>query len=191
MIRLAALTILAVTFVAAAPDRASAQAGVPELRVAYSVKFLCSRKVAESQPFQLEVQGGDYATDVNLHNFTFGNVPIFVKATEAVSIFSSTPGLIGAFRSVSLGPNQAMSIGCFAIKSLLGIPGDEFPGFKSGFVEILSPIELSVVGVYTVKKCLRTERRGIFGGVACDGEPSISVVQQRPFSFTLPPMDTR
>ena len=190
MIKLAALTILAVMFVAAAPHHGFAQEELPELRVAYSVKFLCSRKVAASQPFQLDVQGGDYATDVNLHNFTRANVPIFVKATEARGMLSTTPGIIGAFRSLSLGSNEAMYIGCNEIRSLLGI-SDTFPAFKSGFVEILSPIELSVVGVYTVKKCLRAERGPVFGGFACDGEPSISVVPQRPFAFTLPPMDTR
>ena len=189
MIRLAALTILAVMLVAAVPHDAVAQALPPELRVAYSVKFLCSRKVAASQPFQLDVQGGDYATDVNLHNFTVGDVPIFVKATEARGLFSSTPGIIGAFRVVSLGPNEAMFIGCNEIRGLLGLAA-EFPGFKSGFVEILSPIKLSVVGVYTVKKCLRAERGPVFGGFACDGEPAISVVPQQPFEFTLPPMDT-
>ena len=168
MIRLAALTILAVAFVVAAPHRASAQENPPELRVAYSVKFLCSRAVTQSQPFQL---------------------PIFVKATEARGMLSNTPGIIGMFRSLSLGRNEAMYIGCNEIRSLLGI-ADTFPGFKSGFVEILSPIELSVVGVYTVKKCLRQERGPIVGEFACDGEPALSVVPQRPFAFTLPPMDT-
>ena len=154
----------------------------------YSVKFVCGFQQgnpAFAPPLEPPVKPGNYATAVNIHNFHNGqSVPIAKKAVIA-SPENQEPGQIGQFRKLTLGPDQALEIDCPDIVSLLGGTATApLPPFIKGFVEVVSPLPLSVTGVYTAQGCT-PQTPGApcepSGPLGPSGPVSIEVVPQTAF----------
>ena len=145
----------------------------------YSVKFLCGQqtKLPGPPPLEPPVKPGNYATAVNLHNFQPREVIIQKKAVIALPQ-GQPPGPISNFARDLLLPNQALEVDCSNIVALFP-PTIVLPAFIKGFVEIISPVELSVVAVYTAQTC-----RGVPPDDLCSvlGELDLEVVPQRSFS---------
>ena len=148
----------------------------------YLVKFVCGVQspvpnlVPPSEP---PVKPGNYATAVNIHNFHNGHpVPIAKKAVIA-NTEKQPPGQISQFTKLTLEPDQALEIDCPDIVSLLTVAGVQLPSFIKGFVEVISPLPLSVTGVYTAQGCDVPTAAQV---CAPSGGVSIEVVPQQAFA---------
>ena len=184
--------LLAIAFlatIAAFPAPAHAQCagnGIPpglnKGPCVYSVKFVCGlQQPIPNLPPPLEppVKPGNYATAVNIHNFHNNqDVPIAKKAVIA-NTEDQPPGPIGQFRKLVLVPDQALEIDCPDIVRLLQNPGFQPPQFIKGFVEVISPVPLSVTGVYTAQGCEVTPVANVCSPT---GPVSIEVVPQQAFA---------
>jgi hypothetical protein len=155
-------------FVAAATARA--QAAPPFV---YSVKYLCGLSTISSTqfppPIEPTVKPGNYATSINIHNYHLKGFVIQKKAVVA-------NGAIGKLAGQDIGPNQSLAVDCSRIVRAIPPGPAPLPPFIEGFVEIVSPLQLSVTSVYTSQTC---------GSVAnkCNplGSLSIEVVPQTAF----------
>ena len=144
----------------------------------YSVKYLCGLQPPQPLPFPQEppVKPANYATAVNIHNFHNQQSVTIAKKAVIANPENQPPGPIGQFRKVILEPDQALEIDCPDIVSLLPA-GLNLP-FIKGFVEIISPVQLSVTGVYTAQAC----EPGATNGCAPNAPVSLEVVPQAPFA---------
>jgi hypothetical protein len=148
----------------------------------YSVKFVCGLQLPNPSlvpPSEPPVKPGNYATAVNIHNFHNGQTVTIAKKAVIANPEDQPPGAISPFRKVTLGPDQAVEIDCPDIVSLLANPLVGLPPFIKGFVEVISPVPLSVTGVYTAQACDVTTP-----GVTCQpsGAVSIDVVPEQAFT---------
>lgn len=134
----------------------------------YSVKFVCGMQTFPTglaatavfqPPKEPPVKPGNYATSVNIHNYlpTDATVPFCKKAVVALTEADThkQPGPVSPVIQEQLGPNQAMAVTCSDIVGLYP-PGTTLPPlFIEGFVEIFSPLPLSVTAVYTSQSCIK------------------------------------
>ncbi len=146
----------------------------------YSVKFLCGQQTIAPGPPPVEppVKPGNYATAVNIHNFQQAREVIIQKKAVIALPQGQPRGPISNPARDLLGPNQALEVDCSNIVGLFP-PTILLPAFIKGFVEVISPVELSVVAVYTAQTC-----RGVPPDDLCSvlGELDLEVVPQRSFS---------
>ncbi|HEY6419294.1 MAG TPA: hypothetical protein VIX59_09850 [Candidatus Binataceae bacterium] len=197
MVKRILLTIGFLAVVAALPcESARAQCagtgGPPGLNKGlciYSVKFVCGLQQPDPSlqpPLETPVKPGNYATAVNIHNF-HNNQPVTIaKKAVIANPEGQPPGQISSFQRFPLGPDGAFEIDCCDIvRLLLGVPSDvpcqqlptKLPPFIKGFVEVISPVTLSVTGVYTAEFCAPSPTQ------ACaPGPVSIDVVPEEPFA---------
>ncbi len=150
----------------------------------YSVKFLCGLEQPPTgikPPQEPPVKPGNYATAVNVHNFHSLNLCVSKKAVVA-NPESLSQGPISPFRQMFLRPDGAFEIDCTDIVSLLGTALPPV-SFIKGFVEIQSPVQLSVTGVYTTQTC----QTSTTGGCTSLGQLAIAVV---PEPFFIAPATT-
>jgi hypothetical protein len=154
----------------------------------YSVKFLCGLQTTapSSPPSEPPVKPGNYATAINIHNFHPTATVEFRKKAVVANPEREPRGPISPFKVDSLGPNQALEVDCTDIVGLFPPPtatngGLSLPSFVKGFVEIVSPRQLNVVGVYTAQTCTTTTP-----GQSCtpQGGLALEVVPQRSFFVT-------
>ena len=135
------LTITALVVAIVALTIGSAQAQLTTLRVnfQYAVKVVCGQSAEE----HLQAVKGIYTTAINVHN------PGVVRAVFAEKAAIARPqelvGPISALRLTQLGPDEAFEITC---EPLFPDPQTKF---FSGFVVILSPVELDITAVYTAR----------------------------------------
>ncbi len=156
----------------------------------YSVKFLCGQQTTPTTlppPNEPPVKFGNYATAVNIHNFR--PTPVEIRKKAVIALPQNPLGQRGAVSNFAvdpLGPNQALEVDCSNIVALFP-PVPPLPAFIKGFVEIISPVELSVVAVYTAQTC-----RGVPPDDPCSvlGELDLEVVPQRSFSVGVPGAST-
>ncbi len=155
----------------------------------YSVKFVCGLQQPDPSlqpPLEPPVKPGNYATAVNIHNF-HNNQPVTVtKKAVIANPENQPPGQISGFQRFALEPDGAFEIDCCDIAHLLlGVPSavdchllsGRLPPFIKGFVEVSSPVTLSVTGVYTAEFCQPSPAQ------ACEPGPvSIEIVPQQPFA---------
>jgi len=161
----------------------------------YSVKYLCGLQVQDPNSFKPSaeppVKPGNYATAVNIHNFNDVNVPLCKKAVVALPERSPSRGQIGPFIGERLKPDEAFEVDCTDIVSLFPA-GTALAPFIKGFVEIRSPVALSVTAVYTAQACDNGDpRRPCFSPFTSSGGPisrantfrdiALEVVPQTPF----------
>lgn len=120
----------------------------------YSVKFVCGTQ-ADCAGACAPVRAGAYATEINLYNFN--NVEAEIEKRFVPVVFAGAP--IGrepkavparAVERIKLPPRSATMDDCCRIAEVLlgGKPGMPLP-LTIGFLEISSPVELSVTAVYT------------------------------------------
>jgi len=154
------LIIMVIVAVVLGASLGSAQAqGSPTPSFLYSVKFVCGLQTLGSPAFappkEPPVKPGNYATAVNIHNFHNGpnaTVEFCKKAVVALPERILPRGPVSPIKFDALGPDQALEVDCTDIASLFPA-GTKLPPFIKGFVEINSPVELSVTAVYTAQTC--------------------------------------
>jgi hypothetical protein len=127
-------------------------------RFSYGVKFLCGY-VKETPPGVVPLtpaatlRPGIYSTEVNILNYHTGAVTIhkylypLMRQTEPVGREPRSVGRRGE-DAITLPPKSATFDDCFRIHEILHeSPGDE--PLSIYFLEIVSPVELTVTAVYT------------------------------------------
>jgi hypothetical protein len=146
----------------------------------YSVLFACSVLYTGQggyQPFQGDYLGGQYGTAINVHNFHSSETTITIKAVSNGHYWDpSVDSAVGPVVTSVLPPNHAMRIRCTDIGPWIN---NHWGSFRSGFVEIVSPVQLSVVAAYTGKSCNLSRRSS--GFTDCEREITLDVVPQAPF----------
>jgi len=125
----------------------------------YAAKFVCGyqRPAAAGQvpPGEPVVKPGNYATEINIHNPAYKEVPlrkkflVLVRGQEAVREPQTTKPL--TVTKMTLGPDYAMMDDCNNLWTIIypdvALPSP-MPVFI-GYLVILSPLELDVDVVYT------------------------------------------
>jgi hypothetical protein len=147
----------------------------------YSVKFLCGLQGVPSSQFppprEPTVKPGNYATAINVHNYhvATSGTSFRKKAVIARPESVNPRGPISTVVGEKLGPNQALTVDCNEIAKLFGPIA--LPPFIDGFVEIVSPVQLSVTAVYTTQTCITPS------GTKCGslGDLSLEAVPQTAF----------
>jgi hypothetical protein len=117
------------------PVAASAQ-------VRFSAKFVCGRPTA-TETGSLAVAPGTYFTAINIHNLST-NATAGLRKRFSFGLISERPGRMSNFISASIPAGQTILIDC---REILGSVGG--PPFAEGVAEILSNVDIDVIGVYT------------------------------------------
>ncbi len=142
----------------------------------YSVKFVSGLQIVPSTqfppPHEPTVKPGNYATAINVHNYHLKPVTLRKKAVIARPESVSPRGPISAIVGENLGPNQALTVDCNEIVKLFPAGTAPLPPFIDGFVEIVSPVQLSVAAVYTTQTCTNPANKcSILGDLAIEVVP--------------------
>jgi len=126
----------------------------PKELFSYSVKFVCgtaSKCDCECGP----VRPGVYATEINIHNFHDAEaalqkfvIPV-VLAGAAAGREPKFAGRKATDRILLPAHTATMDDCCRLAELLLGAPPSGPLGLTIGFLEIVSPVELSITAVYT------------------------------------------
>lgn len=118
-----------------------------DLPYEYSAKVVCGE---QSDPSQLALTQGLYATTVNIHNPGTRPVTFFKKLALTRPPREQAPGQVLPIAEDLLHYDQALSVDCPDIERRLFNDDDGFPGgFIEGFVVIQSAASLDVTAVYT------------------------------------------
>jgi hypothetical protein len=126
-----------------------------ERRYVYSVKVLCGEQ--KDDPCDcLSVRPGTYATEINIHNFHEREVPVQKRVLPLVlagAVRGREPKFTAAAATDKIvlpAHGATMDDCCRILELLLGArPAAQLP-LTIGFLELVSPVELSVTAVYTV-----------------------------------------
>jgi hypothetical protein len=144
---------------AAPPDTPQAQIAHGQYVWSYAAKFVCgyqrTAQPGQQVPGEPVVKPGNYATEINIHNPSYKQLPLrkkflwLVNAQEAVR----EPAQIGPTKvmTMTLGPDFATMDDCNNLW-VLTYPGTPVPSPMPvfiGYLVILSPLELDVDAVYT------------------------------------------
>lgn len=144
----------------------------------YNVKFVCG---LQKNKFENDCEGaivsrGIYNTEINILNYGPKEVTV-VKAftpvvvqNKAIAREPETQGPAGVDRVVLKPFHATMDDCCKIVKMLEKVKADE--QLKIGFVEIISPVQIEVVAVYTVTDLEQNN-------------PNINVVQVEPRSLSI------
>ncbi|PYQ27874.1 MAG: hypothetical protein DMF56_18550 [Acidobacteria bacterium] len=111
----------------------------------YSAKFICGRTSA-AEPAAFAFAPGAYFTSINVKNFS--NTNITVQKRFSIGHFDEVPGQLSAFFAMPAPPSRTEEIECRSIYAHLNMPVGTF---IEGYVEIRSPLELDVEGIYTLQ----------------------------------------
>lgn len=110
----------------------------------YSAKFICGKTTSEPAAFAFAP--GAYFTSINVKNFS--NTNITVQKRFSVGHLGEVPGTLSGFFPMPAPPSRTEEIECRSIYAHLNIAVGTF---IEGFVEIRSPLELDVEGIYTLQ----------------------------------------
>ncbi len=144
----------------------------------YNVKFVCGQQKNkfESECESAIISRGIYSTEINILNYSGKPVKIgkafipVVIQNKAIAREPETHGPVD-FDRVTLKAFHATMDDCCKITQMLKQAGPD-DQLKIGFVEIVSPIQIEVVAVYTVTNLEQTN-------------PTINVVQVEPRSLSV------
>ena len=118
----------------------------------FSAKFVCGKQGADDPELSV-VRPGHYATEVNIHNYHPTEVTLRKRVIPLVvegQAIGREPeyGKVQGKDGIVLPPDTATMDDCYRLTRLLGLaPGT----YVIGFLEIVSPLDLSVDAVYTVE----------------------------------------
>ena len=131
--------IVAVLALAAVPAEAANPVASP---VQYSVKFVCGFvPVGEEEP----VKPGNYATAINIHNYTTTNLNVEMLVALHYRAGSGPPPLV-PFRTSRAYKYRTLEVDCVDIWGMVGTqPG----AFLKGMLHLGMPTPLAVAAVYT------------------------------------------
>ena len=108
----------------------------------YVAKFVCG-KPTNVEISTLAVAPGTYFTAINVHNLT-SNTTAGLRKRWSFGKVNEQPGGLSPWVSASVPPGQTILIDC---RELLGAVGN--PPFAEGAIEIISNVDIDVIGVYT------------------------------------------
>lgn len=145
----------------------------------FAAKFVCGYQNpgAAGQVGEPPVKPGNYATEINIHNYNYRDMKIWKKLVVLVGTRQTATGPVPfAFRepqvaqpsqilSIGLGPDTATMDDCNAIWAMADQTGMTLlPGALTiGYLVIVSPIDLDVDVVYTAE---------VPGTIAAGGQPT-------------------
>jgi len=111
----------------------------------YVAKFICG-KTSGTEPAVFAFAPGSYFTSVNVRNAS--NVNVTVQKRFSRGNLGETMGIISPFFAMPLQPARTAEVECRSIYAHLNVP---LGAFIEGFVELRSPVELDVEGIYTLQ----------------------------------------
>jgi hypothetical protein len=125
----------------------------------FSAKFVCGFVGAQQPgtPGEPIVKPGNYATEINIHNYNYKQLPLKKKVIVLVDPQNPTigrePNAVQprAFADVSMGPDFGMFDDCNQIWSMVFpalAPPSPMPLFI-GYLVVVSPLDLDIDAVYT------------------------------------------
>jgi hypothetical protein len=124
----------------------------------YSVKFVCGVQPIVTTPGEPPVKPGNYATDINIHNFKNSTTSVKITKKTIVLVRGTTvrreptvTAPAGITESVSLPTRNATMDDCNKIAQLAGIPLATPQTLFIGFLQIDSSDEVAVTAVYTAE----------------------------------------
>jgi len=127
----------------------------PKYLYSYSIKFVCGVQEACECSCTAGVRPGVYATEINIHNYHDESVPIqkfVLPIVFAGSPQGREPRIVEAKGRdrIILPGNSATMDDCCRLSDLLfdSAPPTRLP-LTTGFLEIVSPVELQITAVYT------------------------------------------
>ncbi len=123
----------------------------------YSAKFVCGfqPEPAAANSGEPVVKPANYATDINIHNYNYRNVTIAKKVIVLFQDFTAIGREPNAQKALTLttavmSPDSAMMDDCNEIYALRSaIPPPYPPPLMTGYLVILSPLDLDIDVVYT------------------------------------------
>jgi hypothetical protein len=129
----------------------------------YSVKFVCGRQPMDASgqitPGEPPVKPGNYATEINIHNYTYREFKLRKKLlvlVEKGEVVGREPNTVRPdpkrFASVLLTPDSATLDDCNALWRMAGEATPPInPLLTIGYLVLLSPVDLDVDAVYTAE----------------------------------------
>ena len=134
----------------------------------YSVKFVCGfvpvpGPTAEPPP----VKPGDYATAINIHNYTYTNYLLAKRVAVHYREDTPPPVPIPQPRSTWIHKLRVLEIDCIDIWLMLDV---QYGTFVKGMVHIGTPLAFPVAAVYTVLQDADGDHVPEFGGQSIDVE---------------------
>jgi hypothetical protein len=150
----------------------------------FAVKFVCGLQppltTAAGQQGLGEpvVKPGNYATEINIHNYTYREVPLrkkivlLVRDTQPIGREPDSQGPM-AYDHITLKPDWATMDDCNRIWQLLNPNAPALPAIMPlmvGYLVIISPIDLDVDAVYTAEVPGRLEANQNPTGISIDVE---------------------
>jgi Beta-propeller repeat len=111
----------------------------------YAVKILCG---VQTDPKNMRLARGFYATAINVHNPNTSDVKFFKKLALTFPPAGQRPGKVMRIGEDKLGPDEALEVDCEDLQKRL-FPGGFPTPYIKGFVVIQSPDSLDVTAVYT------------------------------------------
>jgi len=132
----------------------------------YSAKFVCGF-MPQVEGHQYPVKPGNYATVINIHNYTASAVRGDMQVALAYRPGMTPPPIIGS-QKLALNKRRVGAVECSDIWAMVGVP----PGtFLEGMLHIGLPFELPVAAVYTSQTNLQSELPADAGaGISIDVE---------------------
>jgi hypothetical protein len=139
------------------------QGNIRYLGCRYSVKFVCGVQNADpaiSPPAGPPVRPGNYATTINIQNFSDDIATQILKHVVIARPENQPRGLVTRVQSVVLGPAEAVEIDRADIVHLLEEerPAPQLPSFIEGFVVLISNSHKSVKPLFTRSKRLEPQK---------------------------------
>lgn len=150
--RFASVAVFAVSALLSYPAAAQAQ----QTYYTYSVKFVCGFQKPITAGGETPVKTGNYATEINIHNYQFVPVPVRKKVlllVERGEPVGREPRQVKvhAFDGIQLDPDNATMDDCFRIWELVypgSVPPTPLPPMI-GYLVLMSPEDIAVDAVYT------------------------------------------
>ena len=143
---------------AAAPAQQSATQGVYLFN--YSVKFVCGVQRQDAAAGEPPVKPGNYATEINIHNYQYREQRIFKKLLPLVGVDASGAAIYVQepktavpvkLDTVILPPDGATMDDCNRIWKLQGATAAPNMPVTIGHLVILSRVDLDIDAVYTAQ----------------------------------------
>ncbi len=124
-------------------------------KFSYSVKFVCGTQIqAQTTPNAcFPVRPGTYATEINIYNYHLEQPAqiekLYIPFVLNGEVIGREPRVVGVRQkeTITLKPQTGTMDDCCRIDELLKLPPGA--GLTIGYLQILSPVELSVTAVYT------------------------------------------
>jgi hypothetical protein len=126
----------------------------------YSVKFVCGVQRQDTAAGEPPVKPGNYATEINIHNYQYRPQRVFKKLVPLVGVnpnggtfVAREPKTAGPLKYdwVELKADEATMDDCNRIWALMGVPLAANMPVTIGHLVILSRVDLDIDAVYTAQ----------------------------------------